>query len=395
MIGQQSFFKAANQSSEAAAKVSFLIAATISKRGKPLFDGEFVKDCLSIFTSVACPDQKLVVEKTSLSHQTIARRVDDLAFDIQNSVVKRRNACQFYSLVLNESTDVKFDLLEDRLCGLTDGAPAMIVKHNGFISLMLKSMPREGIKHHCIIHQELLCVKTLEMKHVMEKVVSAVNFIRSKGLNLRHIQAFLTEANFRDDNEWLNDLAFLVDITKFLADMNVKLQGKDQFVHKLYEHVQAFIQKLELIQKQLILKKAIHFTTLCTRHAETVNHEKYSALIGSLRDEVKQRFADFREHCGELKLFADLFGTDATDVPDMFQLELSELQNDSDMKKAFTEHDLLTFHNGYVPAVSYPILSKHALRFIALLSGTYCCTAFKNEKHQNKIKVTPDRWTSI
>ena len=49
------------------------------------------------------------------------------------------------------------------------------------------------------------------------------------------------------DDEWLNDLAFLVDITKYLADLNVKLQGKDQFVNKLYEHVQM------LIQEQLII----------------------------------------------------------------------------------------------------------------------------------------------
>ena len=44
----------------------------------------------------------------------------------------------------------------------------------------------------------------------------------------------------------------------------MKLQGKEQYVKKLYEHVQAFIQKFELIQKQLINKKVVHFTTLST-----------------------------------------------------------------------------------------------------------------------------------
>ena len=68
-----------------------------------------------------------------------------------------------------------------------------------------------------------------------------------------------------EDDQWLNDLAFLVDITKYLAELNVKLQGKEQYVNKLYEHVQAFIQKLELIQKQSINKKVVHFTTLSTR----------------------------------------------------------------------------------------------------------------------------------
>ena len=136
-------------------------------------------------------------------------------------------------------------------------------------------MPHEIIAHHCIIHQENLCAKTLEkMKHVMEKVVSAVNFIRSRGLNHREFKSFLEEVGsdhedvvyfclvrwfcksstlfrlwslrdkiktfmtnkgkgvcFLDDDTWLNNLSFLVDMTKFLAELNVRLQGKDQLVH--------------------------------------------------------------------------------------------------------------------------------------------------------------------
>ncbi|XP_067873337.1 general transcription factor II-I repeat domain-containing protein 2A-like [Heterodontus francisci] len=166
-----------------------------------------------------------------------------------------------------KSALVKFNLPEDKLCSLTtDGASAMIGKHNGSVSLMLKSVPHEVIMHHCIIYQEHLCAKTVEMKHVMEKVVATVSFITYKGLN----QAFLAEVgsdhddviyfshvcwlsrsatlarfwslhvgirtfmtskgkdvSFMDDDEWLNDLVFLVDITKFLADLNVKRQGKD------------------------------------------------------------------------------------------------------------------------------------------------------------------------
>ena len=35
--------------------------------------------------------------------------------------------------------------------------------------------------------------------------------------------------SFLDDDQWLNILAFLVDVTKYLANLNLKLQGK-QFV---------------------------------------------------------------------------------------------------------------------------------------------------------------------
>ena len=156
------------------------------------------------------------------------------------------------------------------------------------------------MSYHCIIHQEQLCAKTLKMEHVMENFVNTVNFIRSKGLNHRQSQAFLAEVgsdyndviyfsqvrwlsrastlarywslleeiktfmtikgkdvSFLDDDQWLNDLAFLVDITKYLADLNVKLQGRNQFVNNLYEHVKAFISKLQLFHHH-------HYKKCCT-----------------------------------------------------------------------------------------------------------------------------------
>ena len=120
-------------------------------------------------------------------------------------------------------------------------------------------------------------------------------------------------------------MAFLGDIIKYLAELNVKPQGKEQYLNKLYEHVQAIIQKLEMIQKQLINQKIVHFTTLSTRDRRTVRYEKYSALIGIPKNEFEQRFSDFREHCGELKLFSDPFRIDVNDAHAMFQLELIEL----------------------------------------------------------------------
>ena len=75
-----------------------------------------------------------------------------------------------------------------------------------------------------------------------------------------------------EDDDLLNHLVFLVDITKYLTELNKRLQGKEQYVNKLYEHLQAFIQKLELIQKQLINMKVVHFTMLSTRDGRTVRY---------------------------------------------------------------------------------------------------------------------------
>lgn len=490
LTGQQKFFKVANSNSETATKVSFCIAEAIAKRGKPFSDGEFIKDCLRMFINATAPDKLSVVENTSLSHQTIARRVDDLASNIQENLIRRLDECIFYSLALDESTDLsdtaqlaifvrgvtkrfvvveelldlcpmkdtttgkdifaevkcvlaKFGLPEGKLCGLTtDGAPSMTGKYNGFATLMTKSVTQDVITHHCIIHQEQLCAKVLEMKDVMEKVVSTVNFIRSRGLCHRQFQAFLEEVksdqkdviyftqvrwlsraatlkrfwllqeeiksflsskgkevSFLNDNLWLNDLAFLVDVTQFLADLNVKLQGKDQLVHKMYAHVCAFTQKLQLLKTQMSLKKVVHFPTLFTRSAETVNHAKYSELLTRLLDAFTERFRDFKSHNDNMKLFGDPFGTDPSGVPETFQMELIDIQNDSDTKRAFKEHDLLTFYRQYVSPETFPNLSNLALRYIALFGSSYCCeqlfSRMANIKTESRSVLTDGHLTGL
>ena len=60
-----------------------------------------------------------------------------------------------------------------------------------------------------------------------------------------HNVAFLSNEN------WLNDLAFLAEITQHLSELNLKLQGKSQLVNKPLEYICAFDEKLELYQVQL------------------------------------------------------------------------------------------------------------------------------------------------
>jgi len=51
----------------------------------------------------------------------------------------------------------------------------------------------EAFKFHCIIHQEALCAKTIQIGDVMEVVVKTVNVIRARGLSHREFQAILSE----------------------------------------------------------------------------------------------------------------------------------------------------------------------------------------------------------
>ena len=40
------------------------------------------------------------------------------------------------------------------------------------------------------------------------------------------------------DKEWICDFAFLLDIIQHLGDLKVELQGKEQFIHNLYDKIQ-------------------------------------------------------------------------------------------------------------------------------------------------------------
>ena len=78
----------------------------------------------------------------------------------------------------------KFDLPLDKLCGVaTDGAPAMVGKHKGVVSLLKKEMDARGIRHdklvsfHCIVHQQSLCAKSVKFDHVISVVTDCINFI--------------------------------------------------------------------------------------------------------------------------------------------------------------------------------------------------------------------------
>ena len=54
-----------------------------------------------------------------------------------------------------------------------------------------------------------------------------------------------------DDESFLNDLVFLEDVTEHLDQLNTTLQGANQTVSHMYDHVRAFTQKLAMFSSQM------------------------------------------------------------------------------------------------------------------------------------------------
>ena len=76
------------------------------RKGKAFTDGEFIKNCLTIFTEYACPEYKHLVEQTSLSRFTVSRRINDPSDNIKETLKDRLKSCEAFSLALDESTDI-------------------------------------------------------------------------------------------------------------------------------------------------------------------------------------------------------------------------------------------------------------------------------------------------
>ncbi|KAL6463909.1 hypothetical protein MHYP_G00283000 [Metynnis hypsauchen] len=339
-------------------------------------------------------------------------------------------AMQSYGLSLN------------KLSGLTtDGAPAMVGTHKGLVALIKKEMARVGVDPsslftcHCIIHQEKLCSQSLCMKDVMATVVSCVNFIKSRGLNNRQFKEFLKslETDYGDlvyycevrwlsranmlkrfyelrdavksfmetkgkcneklnDVKWICDLAFMVDITSYLSELNVKLQGPNQLLVSLLSHVKSFEAKLKLWQVQLARGNVGHFPTLQNHNPVPERTKEYANECTYLLEAFAQRFQDVKAKEQDLNIFATPFNVNVADVPECMQLEIIELQNNCQLKPRHSNMDLLEFYKQNTSACEFPNLRKHALKMASLFETTYCCEQFfsklSHAKNQLRSRLT-------
>ena len=178
---------------------------------------------------------------------------------------------------------------------------------------------------------------------------------------------------FLSNENWLNNLAFLTDITQHLFHMNLKLQGKSQLVNKMFEHICALEKKLELFQVQLSRATLTHFTCLATRKLEfpDLDCTNYGARVQKLHNEFANRFSDFRQNEIKLKLFAQPFDLGVEDCPDDCQMKLIDLQADMETKRKYSENSLVDIYKLNV-CEKYPNLSHHAKRMTSLFDSIYC-----------------------
>jgi hypothetical protein len=65
-----------------------------------------------------------------------------------------------------------------------------------------------------------------------------------------------------NDPDWMTDFGYLTHISLHLSDLNIRLQGKNQFIHNLHDQIKSFQNKLRLWEIQLQKNDFTHFPTL-------------------------------------------------------------------------------------------------------------------------------------
>lgn len=495
---QQSVFTRPNTTSKAATIASYRVCRVLIKGKKSFQDGEIVKEAFIEAADALFADFKnrkeivSAIQDVQLSRNSVTRRCEGMAEDVEQQLRNDIDTCECFSLQFDESTDVVdvaqlcvfvrmvFDdmsVKEELLTILplkghtrgtdifqvfmefvsksklplfklasitTDGAPAMIGRTAGFIGLckQSESFP-DFLNYHCIIHQQGLCGKILNMKDVMDVANKIACSVRARSLQRRlfraqleetgaehtdlllhtdvrwlsrgkflerfsellpEIKEFLKRSNHAEyaqlqDNQWLLDLAFLTDLTDKLNSLNLELQGKNKHIINMISSVNMFKSKLQLLSSRLQqcdLRNFPHMDTELKRQGKDcaeLESARYDDQVQSILTEFDRRFTDFASIEPVVSFLSFPFGENidvdciTSKVASLFNLdsgaienEILTLNNDIELKSRATPDTNVQFWN-LMQKEKYPNLRQTAKNLTALFGSTYLCeSAFSHMK---------------
>uniref|UniRef100_A0A3P9CDW4 SPIN-DOC-like zinc-finger domain-containing protein n=1 Tax=Maylandia zebra TaxID=106582 RepID=A0A3P9CDW4_9CICH len=406
----QNVFTKAKAKNDMAVRASFIVAEEIARASKCFSEGTFLKQCMLKVCVQMCPDQIQTFQTVSLSRNTIADRVTELAGNLSTQLTEESRSYTAFSLAVDESTDntdtaqlsifirgVKPDLsvteeLSDvaAMHGTTTGrdiynAVEKSISKTGLPweklqDWLLKSNCHTTlIMYHCITHQEALCGKVLEMNHVMNTVMktSSNNFFELKediALFKQNKGKLLSELS---DPNWLCDFAILCDITEHLTQLNQKLQGRKQVITQMSDMITCFQHKVDLWKSQVEQGNLVHFS-VCQRISASFpgvfSCARLATKLSRLMNEFDRCFSDFRAQHSGFAIFTSPFTTD-----------VSKLQGDSGLKAKFQDAAVVDFYRLLSPAVM-PQLRLHAARVLSMFGSTYLCEQMISTMNLNKTK---------
>ena len=280
---------------------SYNISLMIAKTGMPHTIGEkLILPCVKeVIETVMCQSSTPVLSTVPLSNDTVQRRIDEMGDEVESQLVQILSRTD-HALQIDESTirdneallmgyvrfvheketkeemlfvislpsDTKaislFEAVKDfyEVKGIpmqniiqcaTDGAPAMVGRHRGFIALMKREIPGL-IAIHCLIHRHHLAAKHVsgELHDTLDFIVKCINRIKAKSLNDRLFRLLC-----QDNDE---------DFERLLLHTEVRWLSKGACLTRfyiLYDTVMEFFEEMlkdkETTEKLIILKNDVAY----------------------------------------------------------------------------------------------------------------------------------------
>ncbi|XP_042214955.1 general transcription factor II-I repeat domain-containing protein 2A-like [Homarus americanus] len=154
---------------------------------------------------------------------------------------------------------------------------ARVLNHRQFNCLLEENENTHGLPYHTDVRW---LSRGVILKRFYELRSEIHMFMEKKGRDLHELK----------DNEWVQDLTFMADITEHLNYVNKKLLGRNKLVTEFYDCIRAFEVKLQLFERQLSESNLSHFPTLKSQqgtpefHAD-INTKKYCIKISELLNE--------------------------------------------------------------------------------------------------------------
>uniref|UniRef100_A0A0L8IC94 DUF4371 domain-containing protein n=1 Tax=Octopus bimaculoides TaxID=37653 RepID=A0A0L8IC94_OCTBM len=255
-------------------------------------------------------------DKISLSRRTIIRRVKEIAADIEDMLTgEKKKILTFSSLAIDESSDISdstqmeiFIRVIDKSFNITEellSVQAMKDTVTGFE--MYEEVKKAVWKLNLPLERLVIC--RLSKEKMLERFYypreDICTFLEKKG-------KFVPE--LKNDN-WICDLAFLVDITTHLKDLNLKdLNLKFKKQNRVNSATEAnfnlfgnlFTADVEKVRKELQMdliepqsdEYFRHFYGMCfaRRHAtmfgKTYKYEQLFSRIKIIKSKTRSRFID-------------------------------------------------------------------------------------------------------
>ena len=219
---------------------------------------------------------------------------------------------------------------------------------------------------HCVIHQQALCGKYVDISCVLKPVTTIVNSIRAHALEHRQFCEFLKDIDSEhtdlpyythvrwlscgkvlakvfflrkeidiflkekdksqevlSDINWLWKLAFVADLTEHMNISNLKMQGESNLLCQLYSHIKGFRGKLALFKRNIADQNFVHFPK-CQIHQKECRGVPFPGefagdILSALLHKFDTSFEELDENANTIRLFENPFACDVEEVPAEYQ----------------------------------------------------------------------------